>query len=371
MTRSAPRASCVVQVTAYAPQGQPPPGELALVPLEVEEVLPDGLRVPGVTVVDIRGGPGLAPEGRLRSDPARGGGPLADPGADAAARAFALTNAAGAARRLLERVETTLAVVLPPLRILLGCHAGRLPWGGGHYRLPASSYSDLPEESPVAPSGEVHLGAGRRYLGPRGTGYLHVPAHNVALVTHEVAHHVCRHVADLRLNRLRPPLAQTNRRTAVEEGTCDYFAAALIGHPDIYGWHRAHLPVTDPRRRYLAAPWTMADFRGGHDNDPHADGSIWACALWAARSGAACAGCPPGAVDELVLCGLDRLRGQHDDRGEETRRVRQYFGTLLAAMLEAGTDPVLADHVERVMAERGIRPGWSNARARDEARGWR
>jgi hypothetical protein len=372
MTTRAVRAAGVVSVTAYVPHAAPPPGALALVPLDVEEVLPDGLRVPGVTVVDVRGGVGLDTNGRLRSDPADGGGRLSDPNGDAAARAFALTNAAGAARRLLQWVETSLGVLLPHLPLLVGCHqAGRLPWGGGHYRLPAASYSELPEDSDVSPTGEVHLGAGRTYLRHAGVRYLHAPAHNVALVTHEVAHHVCRHVADFRLNRLRPPFDQSNRKTAVEEGTCDYLAGALIGHPDIYGWHRGHLPVTDPRRRYLAAPWTMADFRGGHDNDPHADGSIWACALWAARSGAACAGCPPGAVDELVLRGLDRLRGQHDDRGEETRRVRQYFGTLLAAMLEAGTDPVLADHVERVMAERGIRPGWSNARARDEARGWR
>ena len=204
---------------------------------------------------------------------------------DAGARAFALTNVAWCARRLLDRVEGELGCILPPLRILVGSHQpGTRRWGGGHYRLPAASYSELPEDSSVDPTGEVHLGSGRTYVEHDGAPYLHAPGHNPAIVSHEVAHHVCRHVADFRLNRLRPPEQQTNRRTPVEEGTCDYLAAVMLGHPDIYGWHRRQIPVTDPRRRCLSAPWTMADFRGGHDTDPHADGAIWACALWAARS---------------------------------------------------------------------------------------
>jgi hypothetical protein len=369
MTASALRPADVVPVTSYLPHRSPPPGELSLVPLDVVEVLPDALRVPGVTVVDVRGGVDLPLAGRLRSSPADGGGRLAHPDRDAAARAFALTNTASTARRLLRHVETVLGVVLPPLRILIGCHpAGRLPWGGGHYRLPASRYSELPEDSPVAPTGEVHLGAGRTYLAHAGARYLHAPAHNVALVSHEVGHHVCRHVADFRLNRLRPRLDQTNHRTAVEEGTCDYLAATVVGHPDIYGWHRGHLPVTDPRRRHLAAPWTMADFRGGHDSDPHTDGSVWACAMWEARSRAPEAGFAPESVDEALLRGLARLGARDHDRDPESLRARRYFGTLLAAMLDAGTAPALADHLERVVAGRGIRPGWSNSRARDVAR---
>ena len=243
-------------------------------------------------------------------------------------------------------------------------------WGGGHYRLPAASYSELPEDSPVDPAGEVHLGSGRTYVEHDGAPYLHAPGHNPAIVSHEVAHHVCRHVADFRLNRLRPPQQQTNRRTAVEEGTCDYLAAAMLGHPDIYGWHRRQIPVTDPRRRSLSAPWTMADFRGGHDADPHTDGTIWACALWQARSRAAETGHPAAAVDAMLLRGLARLGSQHAaDRSLEARRSRRYFGTLLAAMLEAGSGGPLVDEIERVMAARGIRPGWSNARAREVARG--
>jgi hypothetical protein len=271
----------------------------------------------------------------------------------------------------LDRVEAELGRALPPLRILLGCHErGWRRWGGGHYRLPAAAYSELPEDSPVVPTGEVHLGSGRAFVQHAGAHYLHAPGHNVALVTHEVAHHVCRHVADFRLNRLRAPLQQTNHRTPVEEGTCDYLAAAMIGHPDIYGWHRGHLPVTDPRRRQLAGPWTMADFLGGHDSDPHTDGTIWACALWDARSRAARAGHPPESVDTALLRGLDRLgREQATDRGPETRRRRRYYGTLLAAMLEASPDAALTEHLERVMAARGIRPGWSDDRAREVARG--
>jgi hypothetical protein len=128
--------------------------------------------------------------------------------------------------------------------------------------------------------------------------------------------------------------------------------------------------VTDPRRRCLSAPWTMADFRGGHETDPHTDGTIWACALWEARSRAAETGHPAAAVDAMLLRGLTRLGTQCiDGRSPEIRRSRRYFGTLLTAMLEAGPDGPLVAGVEAAMAARGIRPGWSNARARDVARG--
>ena len=358
-------------VGAYVARNGPPPGQPAHVLLDVREVLPDKVRVPGLTVADVRGGPLLSDDECLRSDPGRGGGPLSEPALDAGARAFALTNVAWCARRLLDRVEGELGRTLPPLRILVGSHEpGMRRWGGGHYRLPATSYSELPEHCPVDPAGEVHLGSGRTYVEHDGAPYLHAPGHNPAIVSHEVAHHVCRHVADFRLNRLRPPEQQTNRRTAVEEGTCDYLAAAMLGHPDIYGWHRRQIPVTDPRRRCLSAPWTMADFRGGHDADPHTDGTIWASALWQARCRAAETGHPVAAVDAMLLRGLARLGGRPaGDRSLEARRSRRYFGTLLSAMLEAGPDGPLADEIEQVMAARGIRPGWSNARAREMARG--
>jgi hypothetical protein len=357
-------------VAAYVSGEGPPPGLAARVLLDVLEVLPDRVSVPGATVVDVHGGPVLSDETRLRSDPGRGGGPLSAPALDASARAFALTNVAWCARRLLERVELELGRTVPPLRILVGGHeAGTRRWGGGHYRLPASSYSELPEDSPVDPAGEVHLGSGRAYVQHDGAPYLHAPGHNPAIVTHEVAHHVCRHLADFRLNRLRPAAQQTNRRTAVEEGTCDYLAAAMLGHPDIYGWHRRHLPVTDPRRRCLSAPWTMADFQGGHEADPHTDGAIWASALWEARSGAGETGHPAEAVDAVLLRGLAALGGQPVDvRSPESRRSRKYFGTLLSAMLDGGGDRTLGGGIERAMAARGIRPGWSNAQAREVAR---
>jgi hypothetical protein len=357
-------------VSAYVPAGGPPPGRVGLVPLDVLEVGPCVLRVPGVTVVDVRGGEVLADESCLRSDPSAGGGPLADPVAEAAARAFALTNAAVCARRLLDVVEATLDRTLPPLKILTGAHQDRWRrWGGGHYRLPAQTYSTLPEDGDVAPTGEVHLGAGQAFVTQAGAPYLHVPGHSLSIVTHEVAHHVCRHVADFRLNRLLPPGDQTNNRTAIEEGTCDYLAAAMLGHPDIYGWHRQHISVSDIRRRALSAGWTMADFRGSHKTDPHRDGSVWACALWDARTRAARAGFRPEAVDALVVRGLAGLGDTaEDERSPETRRARKYFGSLLSEMLQACVDPTLADHVENAMAFRGIRPGWSNAMAREAAR---
>lgn len=360
----------VTTVAAYLVGDGPPPGRLGRVPLDIQQLRPSALLVPGLIVADARGEPLLSGEDDLRSDPGRGGGPLTEPALDAGARAFALTNVAASARRLLDDVEAQLDRALPPLRILVGCHElGPQRWGGGHYRLPASSYSELPEDAPVDPVGEVHLGSGRLYVEHDGAPYLHAPGHNVAVVTHEVAHHVCRHLADFRLNRLRPPQDQTNRRTAVEEGTCDYLAAAMLGHPDIYGWHRGHIPMSDPRRRCLASHWTMADFRGGHDADPHADGSIWACALWDARSHADRVGHPAESVDSVLLRGLARLGLDATlDRGPEARRVRKYYGTLLSAMLEVSRDDALTGHLEHVMSLRGIHAGWSNAQAREAAR---
>lgn len=364
------QAEGMTPVAAYVARGSPPPGRVELVPLDVLEVIPSALHLPGLTVADARDEPLLCTEADLRRDPGRGGGPLADPAVDAGARAFALTNVAACARRLLDRVEAELDHTLPPLRILLGRHeTGLHRWGGGHYRLPAQTYTELPEDSTVDPAGEVHLGSGRLYLVQAGAPYLHAPGHDVAIVAHEVAHHVCRHVADFRVNQLRPPQQQTNSRTAVEEGTCDYLAAAMLEHPDIYGWHRGNLPMTDPRRRCLSSRWTMADFRGGHDADPHTDGAIWASALWEARSQADQADHPAESMDGVLLRGLAVL-GRHDalDRSPETRRARRHFGTLLSAMLEASQDDALARHLERVMAGRGIHPGWSNVQAREAAR---
>ena len=357
-------------VTAYVVRGSPPPGLLVVVGLDDLEVLPDRLRMPRLTVEDLRGGPLLSGQGTLRSDPRRSAGHAVQPALDPTVRAFSLTNVAWSARRLLQRVEVCLAVELPPLRIVIGRHDSDRPrWSGGHYRLPAKFYSKLPEEGPVVPTGEVDLGYGRAYVEHEGAKYLHVPGHNVALVSHEVGHHVCRHVADFRLNALRPALQQTNFRTSVEEGTCDYLAAAMIGHPDIYGWHRGHVPLNDPRRRCLAAPWTMAHFRGGHDADPHTDGTIWAAALWDARSRAALSGHPPEQVDDALLRGLARLgRAYGTERDRETVRSRQDFGTALAAVLESTADADLAGHLERVMAARGIRAGWTNAHAQEVAR---
>ena len=143
-------------VAAYVAVNGPPPGQPAHVLLDVREVLPDTVRAPGLTVADVRGGPLLSDDERLRSDPGRGGGPLSEPALDAGARAFALTNVAWWARRLLGWAEGELGRTLPPLRILVGSHQpGTRRWGGGHYRLPAASYSELPEDSVVDLSPQV------------------------------------------------------------------------------------------------------------------------------------------------------------------------------------------------------------------------
>ena len=51
----------------------------------------------------------------------------------------------------------------------------------------------------VTPTGEIHLGSGAGFVntpqsgrGGGGGRYFHAPAHNTAIIYHEVGHHVCR-----------------------------------------------------------------------------------------------------------------------------------------------------------------------------------
>jgi hypothetical protein len=180
---------------------------------------------------------------------------------------------------------------------------------------------------------------------------------------------VCRHTADFRLNALRPPHVQTNKKIAADEGTADLLTAILLGTPDIYGWHRAAVPAWDQRRRHLDPRWTMAHFRGGR-TDPHADGTVWASAGWTARRRVAEAGHEPARFDRMLLRGLALAGAEataaEAEPTEEALRRRRHFGALLGAMLR--TEPELADPVLAGMAEHGIVLGATNAQLREAAR---
>src|SRR5207302_2732756 len=114
-----------------------------------------------------------------------------------------------------------------------GNRSGRwLPFQGGHYRLPSWRY-DVNEFQPLSVEGEVHLGPGWQLLRSgaiveaAGEPYWHNGAHNAAILYHEYGHHIMRHTADVRANALRQPDKQSNRKAAIDEGTCDYWAAAM------------------------------------------------------------------------------------------------------------------------------------------------
>lgn len=352
----------VVPAGVYVPDGRGGPGVYREVELPVVAVRAAGLVLPEVTVVDERGGE-LFTDGSLVCDPAGGGGPLAGAAAVRSARAFGVVNTGFHVQRALRWWGRVLGRRLPPLVVRIGMHDHPRRWGGGHYRLPGGGAQADPDA--VTPTGEVHLGSGAGFVGVPETGrggggrYFHAPAHNTAIIYHEVGHHVCRHTADFRLNRLRPVWGQTNKKTALDEGTADVLTAVLLANPDIYGWHRDAVPPTEQRRRALDPRWTMAHFHGGPGRDPHADGTVWASACWSARQQIIDTGTDPARFDTLLLRGLD-LAG-HDDGGglnEDALRQRRHFSRLLTAMTQA--DPDLAPHVHTAMAQHGIHPGLSN-----------
>lgn len=364
-------------VAVYLPDGDghPGPGRLGEASLDVVAVGPAVVVLPEATIRDERGGE-LFEGVSLGFDPAAGGGPLADPAADRQARAFGVVNTAFHVQRAMRFAAGLLGRPLPHLVVRIGMHDKPRRWGGGHYRLPGPS---LPgETSTVHPDGEVHFGGGRKFLRlPAGQHYFHAPAHNAAIIYHEVGHHICQHTADFRLNRHRPPDQQISGKTGIDEGTADLIAAILLKTPDIYGWHRAAMPEWEQRRRKLDPQWTMAHFHGRRGEDQHADGTIWASACWSARRRIADRGMDEARFDVMLLRGLElfghngvvpaaRQHATTGDRFADALRPRRHFSRLLAAMVRA--DQHLAPMVLAAMAEYGIHLGASNDELRDAAR---
>ena len=355
------RAAVYLPDRCGASEGRGGPGRLGEVELDVLEVGSTQVVLREVTVRDERDGAlftGARLGGGLVFDPSAGGGPWAGAAADRAARAFGVVNAAFHAQRALRYVSGLLGHPLPHLLVRIGMHEQTRRWSGGHYRLPGQGVGADPDVT--SPHGEVHLGGGGGFVARSDTDrYFRAPAHNPAIICHEVGHHVCRHTADFRLNRLRPPGQQTNKKTALDEGTADVITAILLGTPDIYGWHRHAVPETEQRRRRLDARWTMAHFQGGPHSDPHADGTVWASACWSARRRITDTGADPVRFDTLLLLGME-LAGRDSPAGlsSDGLRERRHFSRLLAAMARA--DPALAPHVLAAMADHGIHLGVSN-----------
>jgi hypothetical protein len=255
-----------------------------------------------------------------------------------------------------------------------GVRDGRLvdnrwhPFQGGHYRLPSRKY-DLPETMSLSVDGEIHLGPGRKLLyhgalvEAAGTRYRANASHNPGIIYHEYVHHLTRHTADFRANAFRDPLKQDNRKTAMDEGTCDYFTAVMLDTPHIWASHRHH-DRKERHPRSLTSKKTMRDFDHGPKADPHSNGTIWGAALWDFRSSLQAA-VPDGArrADLIVVQALILIGGlgatDSSVRARDVRRARKSFGVGLAALRRAADDLYSGAHTElllKVFADRGIDP---------------
>ena len=324
-------------------------------------------------------------DGTLCFDPSKGGirtrenrrARGAFNGLVAEANRFGMVNAYVHAERAMSTANRLIGeaggVALPPLGVVVGAHFGsRLvgygegdgdrrsgelrPLSGGHYRL-STRTTGVPELTPVASNGEIHLGCSR-YRKPYAgyESYLRNAAHNPAIIYHEVGHHLSRHTADFRLNAERKPDEQRNGKIGIEEGECDYFAAALLGSGRPYGWYRADRGS----RRDPDLSRHVSDLAPDHDS--HSEGAVWAAAWWQARSQLNALGLLAAPVDHdrslvaaLLTVGAIGTPGQRSRRRRERRRSRR--STMVRAYVEAVRDAggaQAAGEAERVLEEAGL-----------------
>lgn len=359
-------------VNQPGPRGEP-------VPIEIGDASPDDA-------------------GRLEFDPGRGGGridkiALADDGLRwryVQASRFGEVNVYHHVDRIASRVHELLAQIgappLPPVTAVVNAHHaavdrdgprdgrrcpdGRwVPFQGGHYRLRGRA-TRIREMTPVSTTGEIHLGPGQKLtshgaLARRIRGaYRANASHNPAIIYHEYGHHICRHTADFRANRRRPPDRQSNRKTALDEGTADYFTAVMLGTPHIWFFHHRDDDLA-PHRRCLLSDRTMAHYVRGPSADAHANGTIWASALWDLRGRVIARGLGPGdgqAVDRLVLQAL-LLIGESEPRARDATRalcsIRRSVRGAGLALLEADRvlyRGALRDTIVVALRARGIHP---------------
>ena len=240
-----------------------------------------------------------------------------------------------------------------------------LPFQGGHYRLPSRS-CDIPELNPLSPQGEIHLGPGRQLLTDgalvraAGDRYRANASHNAGIIYHEYGHHITRHTADFRGNSLKSPQRQNNRKTALDEGTCDYWTAVMLETPHIWAWHRRH-DGREVHPRSLVSGKTMADFDPGQSADPHVNGTIWAATLWDLRTKLSGVKAGGGRECDLLVLKTLLLIGQLSPTGsiKELRCTRADYSTALGLLLEAEETLYSARHREPIVEcflRRGIVP---------------
>jgi len=243
-----------------------------------------------------------------------------------------------------------------------------LPFQGGHYRLPSSRYGML-EHSPISSTGEIHLGPGWQLLEhgalvkAAGGRYRANASHNAGIIYHEYGHHITRHTADFRASNLLPADQQNNRKTAMDEGTCDYWAATMLGTPHIWILHRRH-DDQEIHVRSLTSRKTMEDYDYGPRADVHTNGTIWGAALWDLRTQMAVK--EPGGIRKTDLLALKALllMGMLTPRWQETsvtsvRFARRNFDAGLTSLLLADEQLNRSQNLKTILeifGKRGIRP---------------
>src|SRR5258706_317140 len=211
---------------------------------------------------------------------------------------------------------------------------------GGHYRLPGRRFH-IDELHPVAETGEIHLGPGRQLLTDgalvrmSGDRYRANASHNAGIVYHEYGHHITRHTSDFRSNASKSPQSQDNRKMALDEGTCDYWTAAMLETPHIWAWHRRH-DEQEVHVRSLISRKTMDDFDTSPKANPHTNGTIWAAGLWDLRSELKRSE-DDGArkCDLLVLKTLLSIGQIQADGARDLRRMRADYSRAMSTLLEA------------------------------------
>jgi hypothetical protein len=246
---------------------------------------------------------------------------------------------------------------------------------GGHYRLPSRRY-DVPEPTALSPDGEIHLGPGRQLLEhgalveAAGGRYRANASHNAGILYHEYGHHLSRYTADFQANARRAPGDNSNIKSGLDEGMSDYWAATMLGTPHIWAWHRRH-DDEQGHPRSLSSSKTMADYDHGAGADPHANGTIWAAALWDVRTRISTVDADGArATDLLVLQTLLRLGGLGASGTDTTLRqvcaARASYAHALAALLAADRElngGRYRDVIVDVFARRGLRGAGAGADA--------
>jgi len=267
---------------------------------------------------------------------------------------------------------------LPPVTAVVNAHSavcqwngitdgvphqgGWRPFQGAHYRLPGPR-SIIPELEPVSSDGEIHLGPGWQLLkhgamvAAAGARYRHNASHNGAILYHEYGHHISRHTADFQGNAQRPESLQDNRKTPLDEGICDYWAATMLESPHIWGWHRRHDGEV-AHRRTLRSTRTMENFDLAPNADPHSNGTIWAASLWDLRERIG----DRRVTDRLIVTLLLLWKVMTDEEGLPSDAFiygPESFHAALVLMLHADECLYAAMHRELILdvfARRGISP---------------